>query len=427
MSDSKQLIEWDRPRGASAMSKTSLRDYLLAHSATIENAMGETARRLMKVTDIVDSIVAASLVDTKLLECSPVSLIYAAVLAARTGLRIGEPYREAYVSVSFNSDLKMPWAMFRPMAAGLKAIAFRSGKVAMIEWGAVRAADEFSFRLGDDSFISHSPARRTAPSEQASADERRVWAERTRLTEAYAIIHFLSGHRQFVVLDREQVWRHRKRSKRHDLPNSPWNTDEPAMWEKSAFIELFKRLEFDTEMAAAVAALNDEEAGTARLAPALLPEVEVPLPVSPYTDEARPQHDPEADVRSRVAARAARAKKKAAAADPNGDAPQSVSQAAPDSQAAHATAIRERMELRGIRDDEATVLLSWLGVAAVADIAAAGLQRALAVTDLKWLVRETGADIRAACQYFGAGEVAELTDAQVSACIRKLEREREVA
>ena len=76
-----KVIEWDKPRGATAFTKGTLREFLVAYTATIEAAMGETSRRIMTVTDLVESIVATANVDSKLLECSPVSLVYAAVLA----------------------------------------------------------------------------------------------------------------------------------------------------------------------------------------------------------------------------------------------------------------------------------------------------------------------------------------------------------
>ena len=437
-----KVIEWDKPRGATAFTKGTLREFLVAYTATIEAAMGETSRRIMTVTDLVESIVATANVDSKLLECSPVSLVYAAVLAARTGLRLGEPYREAYIANHYNDELKVKWAQFRPTALGLKALMFRSGKVAMIEWKAVRACDQFAYRLGDDSFISHAPARLVPPHDGVPAAEKKAYADKTRLTEAYAIVHYLSGHRQFVVLDRDRIWLHRKRSKQQDKPSSPWNTDEAAMWEKSALIDLSKRFEPDSELAAAVAALSDEEAGTARMAPLLLPAVEMPLPASNFP----PEPDPTGaeGVKARVAERAA-ARKSNRKADP-AEAPATVSATEQDAAAvatdapavetanpadgetvelpAHTLALLERLEARAIGDQETIELLAWLGVETFADVTPAGLERALAVTDLKWLVRETQSNIASACEYFGAAGVPDLTDAQVAACVRKLERER---
>lgn len=437
-----RVIEWDKTRGDQAFTKATLREYLVTFSPTIEAAMGETARRIMTVTTLIDSIVAAAVANPKILRCVPVSLVYAAVLAARTGLRIGEPYREGYIDTHENKDLKAQWASFKPSSQGMKTIAFRSGKVAMIEWRAVRACDEFTYRLGDDSFISHTPARLVPPHDGVPAAERRAWAEKTKLTEAYAIVHFIAGHRQFIVLDRDQVWMHRKRSPRQNEPGSPWNTDEAAMWEKSAFVDLFKRLETDEEMAAAVAALKDDETGTARLAPTLLPDVAMPVAASNFP----PEPDPTGaeGVKARVAERAA-ARQSNKKADP-AEAPATVSATEQDAAAvaadapvadtanpadgetvelpAHTLAILERLEARAIGDQETIELLAWLGVETFADVTPAGLERALAITDLKWLVRETQSNITSACEYFGAAGVPDLTDAQVAACVRKLERER---
>jgi phage RecT family recombinase len=441
----KRVIEWDKPRPDRAFTKAALREFLVSYAVTIEAAMGETARRIMKVTDLIESIVAAANVDAKLLECSPVSLVYAAVLAARTGLRLGEPYREAYIANHYNEDLKVKWAQFRPTALGLKAIIFRSGKVAMVEWKAVRACDELTYRHGTDSFISHTPARLVPPHDGVPNEEKKAWAEKTKLTEAYAIVHYLSGFRQFVVLDREQVWRHRKRSKRQDQASSPWNTDEDSMWEKSAFIDLYKRLEPDSEMAAAIAALQDEESGTARLAPVLLPTVAMPLPASNYTPE--PDPDGTEGVKARVAEKAAGRKSRAknsgpvdaaGDADTASEAPVAAAQAeeaSPEVEPAdpadgesvelppHTVALLERLETRAIGDEETIELLAWLGVESFADIAPTALERALAITDLKWLVRETKADIAATCAYFKAEGVAELSDSQLAAIVRRLSRE----
>ncbi len=437
-----KVIEWDKPRGATAFTKGTLREFLVAYTATIEAAMGETSRRIMTVTDLIESIVATANADPKLLECSPVSLVYAAVLAARTGLRLGEPYREAYIANHYNDELTVKWAQFRPTALGLKALMFRSGKVAMIEWKAVRACDQFAYRLGDDSYISHAPARLVPPHEGVPAAERQAYADKTRLTEAYAIVHYLSGHRQFVVLDRDQIWAHRKRSKQHDKPSSPWNTDEGSMWEKSALIDLSKRFEPAPELAAAVAALKDEEAGTARMAPLLLPSVEMPIPASNYVPE--PDPDGTEGVKARVAERAAARKTRTKNAEPaeasaNLSATQQDTAAvATDSPAvetadpaegetvelpAHTLAILERLEARAIGDQETIELLAWLGVETFADVTPAGLERALAITDLKWLVRETKADIVTTCEYFKASGVAELSDSQLAAIVRRLTRE----
>lgn len=440
------VIEWDKPRGDTAFTKTTLREYLASFSPTIEAAMGETARRIMTVTTLIDSIVAAAVATPKILRCVPVSLVYAAVLAARTGLRIGEPFREAYIDAHENKELKALWASFKPTAQGMKTIAFRSGKVAMVEWRAVRACDEFTYRLGDDSFISHTPARLVPPHDGVPAAEKKAWADKTRLTEAYAIVHFLSGHRQFIVLDRDQVWLHRKRSMRQAEASSPWNTDEASMWEKSAFVDLFKRLETDEEMAAAVAALKDDETGTARLAPTLLPDVAMPVAAS--NDVPEPDPTGTEGVKARVAEKAAARKTRAkapgpveapAAGDTNTESPvaaangesscpvvETVDPADGESVElpAHTTAILERLEMRAIGDEETIELLAWLGVETFADIPAAGLERALAITDLKWLVRDTESSIATACEYFGASGVTELSDAQVAACVRKLERGR---
>ena len=436
-----KVIEWDKPRGDTAFTKTTLREYLATFSPTIEAAMGETARRIMTVTTLIDSIVAAAVATPKILRCVPVSLVYAAVLAARTGLRIGEPFREAYIDAHENKELKALWASFKPTAQGMKTIAFRSGKVAMVEWRAVRACDEFTYRLGDDSFISHTPARLVPPHDGVPAAEKKAWADKTRLTEAYAIVHFLSGHRQFIVLDRDQVWLHRKRSMRQAEASSPWNTDEASMWEKSAFVDLFKRLETDEEMAAAVAALKDDETGTARLAPTLLPDVAMPVAAS--NDVPEPDPTGTEGVKARVAEKAAARKPRGtkagpdeapAAGDATADASVAVASEVVESAGpadgetvelpAHTLEILERLEMRAIGDEETIELLSWLGVETIADITAAGLERALAITDLKWLIRETQSNIATACEYFGASGVPELSDAQVAACVRKLERER---
>ena len=84
---------------------------------------------------------------------------------------------------------------------------------------------------------------------------------------------------------------------------------------------------------------------------------------------------------------------------------------------------RERWAARAIGDEETIELLAWLGVESFADIAPTALERALAITDLKWLVRETKADIAATCAYFKAEGVAELSDSQLAAIVRRLSRE----
>lgn len=121
---------------------------------------------------------------------------------------------------------------------GLLKLARRSGQIKSIRAEVVRENDEFSWGYGlEADYLDHKPLDGT--------DD-----ERGPLTHAYAIVRFLNGGVQFVVLTRSQVEKRRAMSSSwngNGRKYSPWSTWEDEMWKKTALRALVPHLELSTE------------------------------------------------------------------------------------------------------------------------------------------------------------------------------------
>lgn len=185
----------------------------------------------------IQIIANAYLGDSKLQECSVLSIYAAALEAAEVGLKVdGE---EAALVGYRDREEGEVIATFQPMYQGLVRLMLRAGAL-KVESRTVRSGDHFRFRYGLDPLLEHTPASS---------------GERGDYTHAYAIV-WLPGRdaegrpiRQFEVMDLAELEKARSQSK---APQSPaWRNFTGEMYRKVVVRRLRKYVELDSEASAA--------------------------------------------------------------------------------------------------------------------------------------------------------------------------------
>lgn len=162
-----------------------------------------------------------------LLNCTPASIVAAAIEAASFGLEFG-PRKHSYIIP------RKGQATFSPSYMGLVHLAKQSGLVEQVSGQVVCDGDDFRYSLGLDPNLEHIPG-----------------STRGAVTHAYAIVRFANGSKDFEVMDRSEIDAIRKRSA---SPGSgPWVTDYNEMAKKTVIRRICKRLDFGDRFADALA------------------------------------------------------------------------------------------------------------------------------------------------------------------------------
>lgn len=149
-----------------------------------------------------------------------VSILLAVRQAAVIGLEPNTPLQEAWLLPRKNQGVMEAQLMIG--YKGLLKLARRSGLIRSVRAEVVHEQDDFRYQLGLHPDIHHVPAA----------------GERGELTHAYAVIDYKDDARDFRVLDRAEVERHRAKSdswrNERARPYSPWAVWPEAMWRKTA-------------------------------------------------------------------------------------------------------------------------------------------------------------------------------------------------
>lgn len=140
----------------------------------------------------------------ELLDCSPISLLLAAMQSASLGLEPNTPLQLAYLIPFRNWKTKQKEVQFIPGYRGLINLAIQSGVVKAVGARAAYEGDEFLVRYGLDEDIIHVP---------------RFGTEQGSLIAVYSVAKLASGEKTFDVMDHAQVMRIRKMSK---ADYGPW-------------------------------------------------------------------------------------------------------------------------------------------------------------------------------------------------------------
>lgn len=172
-----------------------------------------------------------------ILECEPVSIVGAVMRSAAFGLSLETVTGEAFIIPRRNKNLGGRYAAnFQIGYKGLRKLALQGDPELRDMFAyAVYENDVFAFELGLDPKITvHKPAPSGA---------------RGKLAQAYAVGVWKDGYRRFEVIDSDVIERAKKFAGGLDKPDSPWNTNEEAMWRKTALRRLSNQLPLSSDIA----------------------------------------------------------------------------------------------------------------------------------------------------------------------------------
>lgn len=162
-----------------------------------------------------------------LLACRPASIISAVAEAASLGLELGGVLGQAYL---------IPYkgvATLVPGYLGLKELAYRSDRIAVIDADVVRPDDYFEWQKGTEQFLHHKPADTTSGE----------W------THAYAVAKTTYGEWKVDVMSFAQIELHKQKySRGYDRRDSAWKTAPEAMAKKTVLRRLYKLLPLSAEV-----------------------------------------------------------------------------------------------------------------------------------------------------------------------------------
>lgn len=203
-----------------------------------------TAERMMKI------VAASASRQPELLECTPLSIAQAVVMASQLGLEpvgaLGHAYLVPYKNRKNNYQKEIQLIIgYR----GMIDLARRSGHIASIEAHVIYERDTFDVRFGLESKLEHKPyLGREHPGD---------------VVAVYAIATFKGGEKQPEVMPIQEIERIRSRSQAAN--NGPWVTDFEEMARKTVVKRLCKYLPLSVEMANAIAVDNAAESGESQI------------------------------------------------------------------------------------------------------------------------------------------------------------------
>lgn len=173
------------------------------------------------------------------------SLYKAMLTATQLGLEVDG--RQAHL-VPFNDKRNGMIVQLVPGYQGLMQLAYNHPKVKAIWAEVVYQSDFFKHAKGLNRVLEHIPSD---------------LEDRGSLTYAYAVAELEGGSKTFIVLSRREVMKAKGYSRGADSEYSPWNTNEEAMWMKTAVRALCKWIPQSNELRQAVEIDSEAEDLTA--------------------------------------------------------------------------------------------------------------------------------------------------------------------
>jgi recombination protein RecT len=248
--------------------------------------LAAVAPKHLKVDRMTRLLLAATMRNPKILQCSQASILQFAMKCSETGL---EPIGAggAWPVPYENRKAGTVELQFIPDYRGLINAAKKAGCIKDAYAEVVKANDDFDYELGLEPRLTHKPAR----------------GNRGDLESAYCIIVFPDDTRRFVVMDADEIAGIRSRSKASNY--GPWQTDEAEMWKKTVVRRAMKPFSgASPELTAAIEADNAVSGITFEREPIPMPKAktaaaELPAPGDEDTGspgDEQPAQDPEPDV-----------------------------------------------------------------------------------------------------------------------------------
>jgi len=207
-------------------------------------------------------------VNPALMECPAGSILAALLEASQLGLPPDGFLGMAYLIPRRNKHTRHKECQLQVGYRGLLELARRSGQIKSIMTECVYEKDRFKYMLGLEPKIEHVPCED---------------ADRGKLKAVYAIAWLKGGGYQFVVMRKADVEKRRNASQANTTSDdSPWVKWTEKQWEKTALIQLTKRLPASTEALRAVMLDDLAEAGKSQ--PFEMSLGEPPAELPPATD-----------------------------------------------------------------------------------------------------------------------------------------------
>jgi len=208
-----------------AVKAETMRDYLNKNlpslQAAFPAAMKTEGARFLRIAYTVMSR------RPDLYECTPRSMFGALMICGQMGLEPDDTRGLAYLVPFANRKNNTKEVTLIPGYKGLIELATRSERVTFVIARVVYVKDIFQYQYGggegQKDWYIHQKTEELEPG---------------ALRFAYAKAVYPNGQEQIVVLNRREVMERKERSSAAKYPGTPWDTDEAAMWRKSAVREL---------------------------------------------------------------------------------------------------------------------------------------------------------------------------------------------
>ena len=186
-------------------------------------------------------------------ECTKASIVGGLLTASILRLNLEPSLGHCYMIPRYNKFIQRKEANFQIGYKGYISLLYRNPRIELVDGSVVREGDDFEYQLGTEPYARHRPNTRGV---------------RGGLTYAYAYAIFApppgsdpgeTRQKRLVVLDKEEVMKHKNFSQASDAKESPWNYRsetgasegdwEQAMWLKTALRQLTNLLPVSPDLA----------------------------------------------------------------------------------------------------------------------------------------------------------------------------------
>jgi recombination protein RecT len=189
------------------------------------DAIAKVAAFGIDVDRLIKQAAIAAMENANLAACDKASLVLSVARVCELGLDLSKTLGQAYL---------VPYGRTATLIIGYKGLielAYRSGRVTMIDAREVRQGDRFTWTGGTNPQVHHEPAE---------------LGKRGELIGVYCIIDMRDGGRKVEVMDKAEVDAIRRRSKSGN--SGPWQTDYARMATKTVIRRACQQLPLSPEM-----------------------------------------------------------------------------------------------------------------------------------------------------------------------------------
>lgn len=218
--------------------KQKVTDLLNNYQSQIANSLPS----MMKPQVVIQAAITSMMKKPELMECTGHSLISCVLTASQLGLMFDDFLGEGYLIPFNNSRKGVKECQFIPGYRGLCKLARNSGQVKSIKAVPVYEGDKFYHEEGLNDRLEHTPSGEENPD---------------KITHVYAIIKYLNGGYEFVVVTRKKIEQTRDESKNYifakNKAETVWAKHFEDMAKKTAVRRLLKMAPLSAEVSRALA------------------------------------------------------------------------------------------------------------------------------------------------------------------------------